>query len=193
MLGKVRNLNIPADLASELFDALIAPALLYGSEVYAPYPHSEIETVHLKFCKSILGVSSRTTNNMVYGELGRMPLEIKVKTRALTYWSRIATGKQTKLSFIIYKLLFELHENNSYSSAWIQLMVQTLNECGLSNVWYEQHAINTEWLKKCIELTLQDQFRKFWSQSLMESTKCKLYCAIKHDDLKFENYLIKLP
>ena len=95
LLRKARKLNLPVDLVSQLFDVMVSPVLLYGCEIYAPYPHFEIERIHLKFCKYLLGVSSRTTNVMVYGELGRMPLEMKIKTRIVSFWSKIITGKQT--------------------------------------------------------------------------------------------------
>ena len=48
MLRKARNLNIPVDLILELFDSLVTPILLYGSEIYAPYPYKDIENVQLK-------------------------------------------------------------------------------------------------------------------------------------------------
>ena len=187
MLRKARNLNIPVDLISELFDSLVTPVLLYGSEIYAPYPYKDIEKVYLKFCKYLLSFPSRTTNNMVYGELGRMPLEIKIKTRAVSFWSKLCTGKQSKLSFLIYLILVCLHEQKLYSSEWIVFIINVLDECGLSNIWQMQHEVNPEWIKRQVELTLQDQFLQKWSQS-----KCKLYHDIK-TSFKFENYLNKLP
>ena len=39
-------------------------------------PAPEIEKVHLKFCKNILGVKRSTQNDFVYGELGRVPMQI---------------------------------------------------------------------------------------------------------------------
>ena len=34
----------------------------------------ELEKFHLKFCKRILGVHSKSTNVAIYAELGRLPL-----------------------------------------------------------------------------------------------------------------------
>jgi hypothetical protein len=33
-----------------------------------------VEAVHLRFCKSVLGVSKQTTNICVLSELGRLPI-----------------------------------------------------------------------------------------------------------------------
>jgi hypothetical protein len=62
----------------DLFDKLIAPVLSYGSEVWGLNKNIiQIERIHLKFCKELLGVRSQTQNNFVYGELGRTPLKNK--------------------------------------------------------------------------------------------------------------------
>jgi hypothetical protein len=36
---------------------------------------------------------------MIYGELGLFPIEIDVKLRMISYWARLLTGKETKLSY----------------------------------------------------------------------------------------------
>ena len=65
-----------------LFDSLVTPILLYGSEVWGVYDYSCVDKIHIKFCKIILGVRAQTTNYAVYGELGRYPLAIIAKERA---------------------------------------------------------------------------------------------------------------
>jgi hypothetical protein len=64
------------DIQLELFDALVKPILLYGSEVWGFQNMVNIERVHLKFMKRILAVNKSTTSSMVYGELGRMSLAV---------------------------------------------------------------------------------------------------------------------
>ena len=105
MLRKARQLNLPLDLTSQLFDSVVLPVLMYGGRVLAPYPSTEIEKVHLKFCKyiDVLSVHNTTTSAMVYAELGRMPLEIKIKTKALFFWCKLVTSnKQNYHIFCIF-------------------------------------------------------------------------------------------
>ena len=33
---------------------------------------------------------------MVYGELGRYPIDIDIKVEAISYWARLLSGKQAK-------------------------------------------------------------------------------------------------
>ncbi len=57
----------------------------------------ELELLHLKFLKHLLFVHKNTSNDMVYGELGAYPLSIHIKCMMLCYWSRMISGKQSKL------------------------------------------------------------------------------------------------
>ena len=54
-----------------LFDKLIFQMLIYGSEVSGFSKADNIERMHMKFCKHLLGIKIQTQNNSVYGELGR--------------------------------------------------------------------------------------------------------------------------
>ena len=83
--------NLPIKLLLKLFSTTIIPILLYNCEIWGPYllgkinyfeifkskifkVINEIERFHLKFCKRILGVHSKTTNIAICAELGRIPL-----------------------------------------------------------------------------------------------------------------------
>ena len=69
-----------------MFDSMVEGILLYGSEVWGFEDMYLIEKIHLKFCKSILRVRNTTAKFMVYGELERFPLELRVKLRMISFW-----------------------------------------------------------------------------------------------------------
>ncbi len=79
LIGKCRKLGLPIDLQLELSDRMIVPIMLYGCEVWRPENYIETKKLHFKFLKLILWVHGRTTNNILYGELGRFSLEIQIK------------------------------------------------------------------------------------------------------------------
>ena len=87
----------------KLFDSTVLTILLYGSKVWGYSNLDYIEKLHLKFCKILLVVKKSTANILVYGELGRHPISVHVKSRMLNYWFRIASGTVMKLSGILYK------------------------------------------------------------------------------------------
>jgi hypothetical protein len=43
---------------------------------------------------------------MIYGEIGRYPLEIDIKSRIISFWAKLLSGKELKLSKIIYNLCY---------------------------------------------------------------------------------------
>ena len=80
--------KLPIEIALKLFDSYINPILLYGLDIWMPldfnkWDHTEIESVHLQFCKHILGVNRSTSNILVRGELGRYPLKVTIDTRII--------------------------------------------------------------------------------------------------------------
>jgi hypothetical protein len=70
------------------------PLLLYGCETWGFGKNDIIERVHLKFCKLLLHVKTSTPNFMVYGELSRYPIDIDIKVRMISYWSKLILGNQ---------------------------------------------------------------------------------------------------
>ena len=110
--GRVHSLFVSCQLA--LFDKIIIPMLTYGSEIWGYETIDILEKKHVKVCKLLLNLKTSTSNFMLYGELGRYPLNITVKLKILSFWSKLIDGKQSKLSSLIYRLLYlKTHGNNT--------------------------------------------------------------------------------
>jgi hypothetical protein len=86
---------------------MVEPILLYGSEIWDYENIKIMEQVHLQFCKRILKVRTTTPNFMVYGELGRFSLEIKVKMRMVSYWNKLLQTEKLSRSIIRTVLAME--------------------------------------------------------------------------------------
>jgi hypothetical protein len=63
--------------------------------------------------KTTLNLKSSTPNCMIYGELGRYPLYIDIKQRMVSYWTKLITGKQSKMCSVVYRLMYHLCRQNS--------------------------------------------------------------------------------
>ena len=72
LIPKCRQLNLPIDVQLELFD------ILYGCEIWGHEGSGILETLHLKFCTIVLSLTKNTPYCMIYGELGRTPIECKI-------------------------------------------------------------------------------------------------------------------
>ncbi len=59
--------GLPIDLQFELFDAMIAPILLYGSEIWGFTVAEHVERVQTDYCKYVMGVPSPGRPTMKQG------------------------------------------------------------------------------------------------------------------------------
>lgn len=193
LISNSRRLNLPVDIQLKLFDALVSPILQYGCEVWSNENCDLLEKVHLRFCKYVLNVNNNTYKNMVYGELGRYPITIQMKLRTAMFWKRLITGDQSKLSAVMYKMIYKLDVDGIYSSPWLKYVRDIFNDSGLSYMWLNQTCtVSDDFFKKQLKLRMYDQFQQTWLSEIHNSPKCINYRMFK-DDLKLENYLIKLP
>ena len=90
MFQKARGFNFASvEVALKIFDKMITPVLLYGSEIWGFKLSPQIESVQIKFCKKLLMVGSNTSNDAVLGECGRYPLSVLYMTRCIKYWLKL--------------------------------------------------------------------------------------------------------
>ena len=152
---RIKNQSIPIDLQLKLFDSLVEPILLYGAEVWGFENILLLERLHLQFCKKILQVRASTPNYMVCGELGRLPLSIKVKMRMVSYWCRLIWN-ENKISTHLYKLMYYLHNNGICNFKWLSCVKGIFDETGLSYIFSSQFPIDFSYLKPVLKQQLSD-------------------------------------
>ena len=186
---KIRNITIPIDLQLKIFDALVAPILLYGSEVLGFEKNDNIEKVHLQFLKKNLGVRITTPNFLVYGELGRYPLIVNIKCRMLCFWGKLVSSE--KLSSKIYNLTYNLYKNGTNGLKWIDFIKKTFDEIGLSFIFTNQLEINPNWIKVHAKQILCDQFVQRWRGDIANSSRSHFYSIFKQE-FCMEPYLTRL-
>ena len=168
LLKKGRSLFLDTDVMLKMFDCTVLPILLYGSEVWGYSNIELIERLHLKFCKILLVVKKSTANVMVYGELGRIPISVHVKSRILNYWFHIISASDAKLSCILYKLMYSMYCRNQLECKWIKFVEENLNTLGLSNIWLTQGCnLNLKWFKLCVKQRLVDQAIQDWHSNTL--------------------------
>ena len=161
-----------------------------------------IEIFYRKFLKGLLHLHSRTPNPMVHGETGKTDITINIKERMVNFWMRLHYGKQSKLSVILFKVLKGMHDDqlSSYKSEWFNFVKNVFDSTGFNNLWYEAPIVLTQnnfpsnypvWLKKSLNLRLNDLFKQDWYSQLQSNRNCTNYRLFK-DDHCFENYLTSL-
>ena len=81
LLINARNHCLPIDIQCDMFEKVVSPTLLYGSEVWG---FSCTEIFHRNFLeKNVQHLRPSTPNGMVYGELGVLHLQVAIDKRII--------------------------------------------------------------------------------------------------------------
>lgn len=193
LISKGRLMQLPIDVMLHLFDSTVVPILMYACEVWGNENCDIVERLHPKFCKHILHLKQSTPTCMVYGETGRFPLVLSIKQRMIKYWAKIVSRTESDTYVCkLYEILFQLHNDGSFISPWMEFIRTILNENGLGNVWLTQSFPTVEWLSQAIKIRLQDQYMQDWHRTINTAPKCVTYRLFK-EEWGQEQYLLDLP
>ena len=100
-----REKCVPIDCQIDIFEKTVEPILLYGSEVWGFENVSIIENFYLKSLKQLLGLRKTTPSYMVYSEIGKYPINVKIKMRMMKYTTTLLEGEGNKMSEIMLKIM----------------------------------------------------------------------------------------
>ena len=169
-----------------LFDTLVKPILLYGSDFWGCLKcpkNNPIENLHMQFCKQLLGVQKNTTNYGVLLEVGRVPLMGEARSMSIKNWDRIKNKKANQI-------IIKSHENSLLEDLnWTKTIKDTLAEHGLQ-IFYSQPELRNKhlsFLKRANDIFHQNAF----SAINDDSSKLRTYSLIKEIKGR-EDYLTKI-
>ena len=180
-------------LALKVFDTQILPILEYGLEIwYTGKEIQDIEKVHLRYLKYMLGVKTQTSTLAIYGETGRLPLLIRQQIRVVKFWVRILKLPENHMVKSAYNCLFELdmvgHNN------WCSLVRHLLDFVDMSNVWEQQFIVNnTTFIGKVTE-KLSSLYIAYWKNQIGDSERNPILRTYKLFKTQFclESYLLNI-
>ena len=150
-----------------MFDSMIAPILMYGSEVWGYENLKVIEQIQLKFCKRILKVRNTTPHFM-------------------TFWSKLVLN-ENKLSSVLYRLMYLLKTKHQYSFKWLNHIESIFNSTGMGFIFINQFSVYD---KNVFKQILRDQFVQKWLSDIYSSSRGQIYSVFKKD-FCIENYLLR--
>jgi hypothetical protein len=108
----------------------------------------------------------------------------------MKYWVKLLHGKNTKLSYILYKLLRTLYGRSEDAKfKWIECVQSILQNCCLNFVWLSQNVENIELLLSFLKQILNDQFQQKWVSDCNESSKGIFYNLLTKCIFTFRKYL----
>ena len=103
-----------------------------------------LEIFYIKFLYKVLKLKPSTSNCMVYGGVGKLPLHIFVDKKLISYWLRILDKDKNALAYITYMIVLNPFMRNEYHGQyWLIRVNHILNNYGLSYMWLNQQTLQT--------------------------------------------------
>ena len=207
-LYSAKEVSMSLHLSS--FDTLIKPILLYASEIWGQdllhnkthilqkfaNNNSELERVHMRFCKKLLGVNQTTTNLAVRSELGRNPMICSVIYNVIKFFIRLEGMPNNRL----VKRAYDQTKNKKFSLYNISKHLMTLTDINLTTYNLNNRS-DRDTLYKLFVSKFDTLVEEEWYSLLNSDTgptgqrnKLRLYAKLK-TCFKQEKYLeiIKNP
>ena len=166
--------------AQKIFDAVIVPILTYGCEVWGIFTKLDFEKwdrtpnekVHLRFCKTLLGLNRKASNHAARGDLGRYPLQIMILKRILNYILYLNSKEHNSVVKQMFFTSQKIECLNSYFCNFLKLARS------LSPKPFKAPSLTNELVHKIIN-NLNLRYENFWLQKLQNSSKLDFYREIK--------------
>lgn len=180
----------------KLFDSVVKPILLYGSQTWCQSLLSCItkddfgqldklpfEDVHNKLCKTILNVGRRTSNLAARAEMGRYPLTISIAVYTFKFMSTIMMSPE-KLSY--HALMEEMSASKKEDNNFITFCQCILKRCNIpgpdSNV-FNVYSLKCHEIRSTLERQyVQSFFNRINSQTGQDGksgNKLRTYKTVK--------------
>ena len=163
-----------------MYDTYVSSIYNYSCQIWGFGDSVRTETVHINFCKSILGLCHNVNNDCIYGELGRYPVSVKRKFLILKYWSKILDSNNLIIRQAYDMLTFIRGRN------WAKKVKSLLESLGLGYYWLNQDVINENNFFSIVKQRLQDQFLQNWRAR-------EFFCNTMEDNFSEQYYLKVVP
>lgn len=213
LVDTVFKFSLGVSTSMNLFDKLIQPIVLYGSEVWGVLSHHQLRSISkdpnlfckylldsptekpkLKFSKLILGLKRNTSTLAVYGDLGATPSTLNSILRVIKFWHRIV---QIDDNTLVKKAFLESTSLPDNLSNWLTTVKTTLNLLGLSSIWNNPSSFSEKEVCRKLKYESAALFKKFWHSEISlaclnsdRNSKLRTYKTFK-SNFKLETFLTK--
>ena len=194
--AKVNINSLPIQVALKLFDAIIKPILLYGSEVWEPFlnhnsekwEENDIERTYTQFLKQTLGVNRSATNAMIRGEINRHTLREEILRRNINYTGYLHHKTMNPYVKQAYEYEMRRSATTTFSTTMDRHTEELHNILGTFYPYSNPYENLFELSREKQKLLTYEVFHNKWRSTLTQKTKADTYREFK-PAMKFEAYL----
>ena len=178
MSHKIKTIGeLPTDITFDLFDVLIKPILIYGSDVWGLRSElwGTIDKVFLQYSRWMLHVKATTNNVITVGECGKFPPSTYCQISALCFLNRLHHMESNQLAKKIFCDLAELDQQGF--NTWVTDALKLVHHLRL-DVTNEKNILSLN-----CKRAVQNKFITTWSTHLQNTElnpRLRTYRTIKH-------------
>ena len=116
---------------------------------------------------------------MVYGEVGKLPLQVTIDKRLMSFWLRLLNKEESSLAHIVYMNAHNLFVRDVYKAMWLCRVKHIVDNCGLSCLWLNQSMMDTNHVKQLIHTRIEEVALHNWYTYISTSSTCIMYRLFK--------------
>ena len=128
--------------------------MLYGCEIWGTQPQDML--FYRKFIFNILNLRPSIPSYMVYSEVGKLPLQVTIDKRLVSFWLRLFNKEESPLAHIVYMIAHNLFVRDVYKAKWLCRVKNIVDNCGLSYLWLNQSMIDINQAKQLIHTKIEE-------------------------------------
>lgn len=194
-IGSVSNILISSksnswDTKMRLYESIIKSTLLYGAQIWGLHYIEKIETVQLKFLKTLLHCPRSTPNYMLRLETGVRNISISIWKSCLSWWKRLLTMSDTRYPKQLYNRLYKLDQSpfNKPIYNWVTQIRIFLEKTEFTNIWQDPTRLSNSIIIDIV--AKHSEMEHLIDVQRMTNTKYSLhYQQLKPNHYISENYL----
>ena len=130
-----------------------------------------------------------TPSSMACGEVGKLPLQVTIDKRLMSFWLRLLIKEESSLAHSVYMIAHNLFARDVYKAKWLCRVKNIVDNCGLRYLWQNQSMMDINKAKQFIHTRIEEVASYNWYTDISTSSMCTMYRFLKKQ-LHFEDYLL---
>ena len=155
--------------------------MLYGSEIWMTQPQDMLKIFYRKFIFKILHLRPLTPSCMVYGEVGKLPLQVTIDKRRMSFLLYLLNKEEFSLAHIVYMIAHNVCVRDVYKAKRLCKVKNIVDNCSLSYLWLNQSMIDTNHAKQLIHTRIEEVALHNWYTDISTSSMCTMYRLFKNN------------
>jgi hypothetical protein len=186
LIRKAMSEGLSLKAAENVWWSMVVPVLNFGAEIWGASNFTEADRVQMEAGRSLLGVSRKTANAVVRGELGWWSMRAQREFKILMYWARLIRMDNTRLAKQVYRQRRE--QRVKRKGDWCSQVRKILVDLELGHIWNTELVGKENDWKGLLKASFQAREDKEWKKQVDEKPKLRLYKRLKYA-LEREEYI----